>query len=219
MWSVGRLTIAGYLRCVKLRALIKETYNMKLLTPYRIVFALLTLAFSAVTAFSQDVTGVWAGRVWQAASGAEFVYAMTLEQRGNTAIGRAVARPAGGGGLGEWDISVTVYSNSIYFKDLSVTGSPSPGSSWCLKEGRLNYDPRNNRIYGMIEGYVQTYGIRTQCASISFDLYKKTDSPKSEQPAPKSEGNYWAGNGTGIVLDSKIVQPLFCKFAAQGNGC
>lgn len=178
---------------------------MKVPTLHRIIFALLMLVFSTITSFSQDLTGAWAGRVWQVASGAEFVYAMNLEQRGNTAIGRAVARPAGGGGLGEWDVSVTVYSTSIRFKDLSATGSPSPGGSWCIKEGRLNYDPRNNRIYGTIEGYAIVSGIRTQCPSISFDLYKKTDSPKSEQPAPRSVGNSWAGNGTGIIIDSKGI--------------
>jgi len=130
---------------------------------------------------------------------------MTLEQRGNAAVGRAVARPAGGGGLGEWDISVTVYSNSILFRDLAVSGSPSPGSSWCMKEGRLNYDSRNNRIYGTIEGYATAYGIRTQCPSISFDLSKKSEPPKSERPAPRRDKNSWAGNGTGIVIDPKGI--------------
>lgn len=178
---------------------------MKLLTCHRILFAFLILLFSAAPTLSQNVSGVWTGRVWQAASGAEFVYAMTLEQNGNAAIGRAVARPAGGGGVGEWDISVTVYSNSILFKDLAVSGSPSPGGSWCIKEGRLNYDSRNNRIYGTIEGYATTYGIRTQCASISFDLYRKSEPPKADRPAPKGNNNSWAGNGTGVVIDPKGI--------------
>src|SRR6185436_3304216 len=99
---------------------------MTSLRPHRLVFALFLLLLCSLTTLSQNLAGVWAGRLWQAASGAEFVYAMQLEQSGNTAIGKAVARPAGGGGTGEWDISITIYSNSILFKDLSVTGSPSP---------------------------------------------------------------------------------------------
>jgi hypothetical protein len=162
-----------------------------------------------ISAFSQDLSGVWVGKVWQVSSGAEFVYGMQLEQRGNTALGKAVGKPTAGGGVGEWDISVTVFSNSILYKDLSVSGSPSPGSSWCLKEGRLNYDAQNNRIYGTIEGYSISYGIRTQCPSISFDLRKKEDD-KSEKPAPektspKNNENSWAGNGTGVVIDSKGI--------------
>jgi S1-C subfamily serine protease len=169
------------------------------------ILAISIILLVTISIFSQDLSGVWVGKVWQVSSGAEFVYGMQLEQRGNTAIGKAVGKPSGGGGVGEWDISVTVFSNSILYKDLSVSGSPSPGSSWCLKEGRLNYDARNNRIYGTIEGYSISYGVRTQCPSISFDLRKKEDTPKSEKPTPKSDSNSWAGNGTGFVIDPKGI--------------
>jgi S1-C subfamily serine protease len=177
---------------------------MKPLAPHRLIVALLMLLLSAVTAFSQNIAGEWTGRLWQVASGAEFIYAMKLEQNGDTAVGRAFGRPAGGGGLGEWEISITVDSDSIFYRDLSVTGSPSPGSSYCLKEGRLNYDSRSDRIYGTIEGYVIRYGFRSQCPSISFDL-KKTEASKGERPSPKRNKDSWAGNGTGVVIDSKGI--------------
>lgn len=172
----------------------------------RVLTLLPILLLSAMSVSAQNVAGVWVGKVWQASTGAEFNYAMTLEQSGNNAIGRAVIQPVSGGAVGEFDISVTVYSNSVHYKDLALTKSnQSSGTAWCIKEGRLNYDSKNNRIYGTIEGYGNVYGVNTFCPPISFDLYKKTDSPKSEQPAPRSEGNYWAGNGTGIVLDSKGI--------------
>ncbi len=122
-----------------------------------------------------SIDGVWVGRVWQEATGAVFYFAMKLEQNGNSAIGQAVAQAAIGGYLGQWDISVTEYSNSILFKDLAITRSTMPPESqWCIKEGRLNYDRRTNRIYGVIDGYSTTsFGLNTPCPKISFDLHKQ----------------------------------------------
>jgi hypothetical protein len=64
------------------------------------------LLLSALSVSAQNVAGDWVGKIWQASSGAEFNYAMRLEQSGTDAIGRAVAQPTSGGTLGEFDVLI-----------------------------------------------------------------------------------------------------------------
>lgn len=173
-------------------------------------FALLSLLlFSAFTTFAQNVEGIWAGKLYQDSGGlaSEYLYAMQLEQSGSNAVGRAYIEynSAGTKYVGEFDISVTVFSNSISYKDLTITKSTlSNGSNWCIKEGRLNYDPKKNRMYGEVRGTSSAGGFSTPCAKIVLDLYKIEPS-KSEKPTPKKDSNAWAGNGTGIVIDPKGI--------------
>ena len=185
----------------------KENLIMNILKLAKILPLFPLLLLSAMSVSAQNVEGVWVGKVWQASTGAEFNYAMKLEQSGSNAIGQAVIQSVREKYIGEFDISVTIYSNSVHFKDLALTKNTLPyGTLWCIKEGRLNYDPKNNRIYGTIEGYsTSSYGINTPCPKISMDLYKKTDSLKSEEPRPRRESSSWAGNGTGIVIDSRGI--------------
>ena len=188
---------------------------MKNVKPAIILALFSILLLSAVTASAQNVEGVWEGKVWQGPGIADYssytncAYAIKLEQNGNSAAGQAYIEcfDSAGKSKGEFNIIVTVFSNTIYYKDLGVTNSTGLpyGKSWCVKEGTLNYDARNNRIYGGMSAYANVLGINTPCQTITLDLYRKTEPPKYERPIPKSGSNSWAGNGTGIVIDSKGI--------------
>lgn len=184
---------------------------MKNIGPTRILTLFSILLLSAFSASGQNIEGVWAGKIWQAPDtevNTNCVYIIKLEQNGNNATGQAIIECIdrfAGKVMGEFEITVNVTSDGLDYKDLYVSKTTQPsGSSWCIKEGKLFYDSRKNRLFGVTEGYVSGYGRKTPCNTISFDLYRKTEPPKSERPAPKGD-NSWAGNGTGIVIDAKGI--------------
>lgn len=177
------------------------------------IFTLPSILFlSALSASAQNLEGVWVGKEWQAPKteqNANCVYAIRLEQRGTNATGQAYIEcdDSTGKSTGEFNIIVTIFSSTLYYKDLSVTKSTGLpyGKAWCIKEGTLNYDLRNNRIFGEIQGYARVFGTNYPCQTVTFDLYRKAEPPKSEKRPPKNDSNSWAGNGTGIVIDSRGI--------------
>lgn len=125
-----------------------------------------------------NLEGVWAGKIWQEPGTAEntnCAYTIKLEQDGNNATGKAIIDCIdrfAGKVMGEFEIAVTVTSNGLHYKDLFITKSTQP-SRWCIKEGKLYYDSRKNRLYGATQGYALIHGVRTPCQTIAFDLYRK----------------------------------------------
>jgi hypothetical protein len=128
-----------------------------------------------------NLEGVWAGKIWQDPDTKEntnCVYNIRLEQNGTKATGQAIIECIDtfkGKVMGEFEITVTISSDGLYYKDLYINKNshPSDSGSWCVKEGRLYYDSRKNRLYGATQGYGLIYGVKTACRTISFDLYRK----------------------------------------------
>jgi S1-C subfamily serine protease len=175
-----------------------------------IIFSLLLIA--GITAKGQSLGGVWTGKIWQepeTEASANCVYSIKLEPTGTNFTGQAVIEcidPLAGKVMGQFEITLTVASDGLYYKDLYVTKSTHPVSgAWCIKEGRLYYDKRTNRIFGPTQGYSMSYGFRSPCRTISFNLSRQPDESKPERPTRPSDKNAWAGNGTGVVIDPKGI--------------
>ena len=102
-----------------------------------------TLLFS--TCYTQDLNGVWQGKVWQKDSPDTFFYEINLQHNGEALAGQALSRSSDGSISATFNLSGRVSETQITLQEVEQL-TPESGK-WCLKYLSLQLNA-NNQLSG-----------------------------------------------------------------------
>ncbi|MEM6338432.1 MAG: hypothetical protein AAF673_00700 [Pseudomonadota bacterium] len=100
--------------------------------------------------FAQDFTGHWKGLIKKLSDDKIFELEFVFEQTGMSIKGISIIKDRSNGAYGVMTLTGRKqYSGGISFEEIGVVGEQTALFwTWCLKYGKLSYDPIENKLYG-----------------------------------------------------------------------